>query len=194
LAVMKEIVLASASPRRSELLKRVGIAFSVMPSNIEEKIDVSWEPEVLAEELSYSKALYIAEQLKRDCLVIGADTIVVKDGVLGKPRDEAEAYEMLKRLQGSWHEVITGVTIINAGDMVSLKDHVKTRVKMRSMTDDVIYSYIRTKEPMDKAGAYGVQGMGALLVEAIEGCYFNVVGLPLMKLGTMLENFGVRLL
>lgn len=192
---MKEIVLASASPRRSFLLKQIGLTFSVMPSHIKEKTDANLEPGTMVEKLSYDKAYDIAEKLHKDCLVIGADTIVVKDGdILGKPRDEQEAYKMLKYLQGDWHEVFTGVTVIDAAYMRSFTDHVRTRVKMRSMPDEMIYSYISTKEPMDKAGAYGIQGMGALLVEAIDGCYFNVVGLPLMKLSDMLLKFGVKLL
>ena len=194
-----DIILASASPRRSELLKQLGIGFKVFPSNIEENIDEMLGPEELVQNLSYSKAFNVAEGLKNglfanDTLVIGADTVVVKGHVLGKPRDESEAFRMLKTLQNGWHEVITGLTLVHIPSFSSITGYEKTWVKIRSMSDDMIYAYVKTGEPMDKAGAYGIQGMGALLVERIEGCYFNVVGLPLMKLGTMLGEYGVKIL
>ncbi len=191
---MKEIVLASASPRRSELLRGIGIDFKVIPSNTDESFDPGLMPEEIAQMLSYRKALSVAEYLKNDSIVIGADTIVVKDGILGKPRNKEEAFEMLKNLQGNWHEVITGVTLIASVGFEYIKSFEKTRVKMRPLSDGEIESYISTGEPMDKAGAYGIQRVGALLIEKIEGCYFNVVGLPLHRLNSMLEDFSVFLL
>lgn len=191
---MKEIVLASASPRRCELLKQIGLEFRVCPSDIEETVDTALNPEDMAVGLSYRKAKSVAEGLDEDALVIGADTIVVGDRVLGKPVDEQQAYEMLMQLQGSWHEVITGVTVIDCRTLKTARAYEKTAVKMRSLTDSLIRAYIKTGEPMDKAGSYGIQGMGALLVEKIVGCYFNVVGLPLAKLAFMLEDFEVKLL
>lgn len=191
---MREIVLASSSPRRSELLKQIGVAFRVVPADIEENIDPCLDVGQLAESLSYKKASHTAVQLTGSFLVIGADTIVVKDGVLGKPESEEHARKMLKALQGGWHEVITGVSVIDTGNTKSLTGYETTRVKMRELTDAMVDSYIRTGEPMDKAGAYGIQGMGAILVEKIEGCYFNVVGLPLTRLSKMFEHFGVCLL
>ncbi|MCX7922682.1 MAG: Maf family protein [Clostridia bacterium] len=191
---MLGIVLASASPRRTELLKQIGIEFKIIPSNIEEDIKVNIPPEELVQKLSYEKALDVAKQLPEGSLVIGADTIVVKDGVLGKPANEEQAFEMLKSLQGRWHEVITGVTVINSYTLKSVKAYEKTRVKMRELSDSTILSYIKTREPMDKAGSYGIQGIGAVLVEKIEGCYFNVVGLPLTRLSFILEEFGVSIL
>jgi septum formation protein len=189
---MKEIILASASPRRFELLKQLGLTFGVFPSDIDENIGCCYSPEEFAQKLSYEKALSVARQVEG--VVIGADTIVVKDGILGKPENEEHAFHMLKTLQGNWHEVITGVTVIDSLSLKSIKTYEKTRVKMRKLSDEAIESYIKTREPMDKAGAYGVQGLGSILVERIEGCYFNVVGLPLMRLSTMLESFGVFIL
>ena len=191
---MKEIVLASASPRRLELLKQIGLEFSVFPSDIDERIDIDSTPEEAVQSLSFRKAVDVAGKLQNSPLVIGADTIVFKDSILGKPENEDHAFRMLKMLQGGWHEVITGITVIDSSNGNHLSGYEKTRVKMRKLSDGMISSYIHTGEPLDKAGAYGIQGMGALLVEKIEGCYFNVVGLPLLKLSLMLEKFGVNIL
>ena len=191
---MKEIVLASASPRRSRLLNQIGLDFKVIPSGIDEEANPDLGAEEFVQELAFDKASHVAEKLDTDALVIGADTIVVKDKILGKPRDEKEAYNMLKTLQESWHSVVTGVSVVDSGTMEHAEGYEKTRVKLRSLTDDEIYSYIRSGECLDKAGSYGIQGIGAVLVERIEGCYFNVVGLPIMRLCTMLEKFGVNIL
>ncbi|MCX7748187.1 MAG: Maf family protein [Clostridia bacterium] len=192
---MNEIVLASASPRRSELLKQVGMIFRVIPSDMEEYLDEKLLPEELVQNLAFQKASSVAQNVKPDSIVIGADTIVVKDGnVLGKPKNAEDAFDMLRSLQDGWHEVITGVSVVHAPDKKCVKSYEKTYVKMRHVSDDFIRSYIATKEPMDKAGAYGIQGMGALLVEKIDGCYFNVVGLPLVRLAILLEEFDVKIL
>lgn len=191
---MKEIVLASASPRRFELLKQLGINFKVYPADIIENILPGLSSEELVQELSLEKAMYVARKLGNDSIVIGADTIVVKDSVLGKPENEKQAFDMLKYLQGGWHEVLTGITVVDSCSLKYVRSFEKTRVKMRKLNDSTIGSYIKTGEPMDKAGAYGIQGIGALLVERIEGCYFNVVGLPLVKLSSKLEEFGVKIL
>lgn len=191
---MKEIILASASPRRMELLRQIGLKFRVMPSNIEENIDLNVEPETTAMRLAYGKAFNIAGELAGGAIVIGADTIVVKDGILGKPCDEKDAFRMLKKLQGSWHEVITGVAVVESGTMRVVNDYERTLVKMRKLDDEEILSYIETGEPMDKAGAYGIQGLGAVLVERIEGCYSNVVGMPLSKLTSIMDEFGISIL
>ncbi len=199
---MRKIVLASASPRRSELLKQIGIDFKVISSDVEENIDENMPAENIVESLSYQKALDIAKKINNDCLdskdnplVIGADTIVVKDGkILGKPKSISHAYEMLKALQGHWHEVITGVTIVDSNDSKFISDFEKTKVKMKKLDDDTIYRYIETKEPLDKAGSYGIQKIGALFIERIEGCYFNVVGLPLVKTSMILDKFGVKII
>jgi len=191
---MSRIVLASASPRRFEILKQVGIKFEVIPSNADERYDLKERPEIIAKKLSVKKAKSVAEKLKDDSLVIGADTIVVSDVVLGKPENRDEAFKMLELLQGKWHEVITGICVIRAYDGKCIDDFEITRVKMRPLDKNSINAYINAGESMDKAGAYGIQGVGALLIEKIEGCYYNVVGLPLVKLSYMLEEFGYNLL
>lgn len=191
---MREIILASASPRRVELLKQIGVDFAVFPSSIEEKVDTSLHPGEIAQTLAHQKASHVAGQYGRNAIVIGADTIVVKEGILGKPSNEEEAFQMLKALRGEWHSVITGVSIVDTANRRSIKAFEETRVKMRDYTDAAIHAYIRTGEPMDKAGSYGIQGVGAILVEKIEGCYFNVVGLPLARLTEMIGNFGISFL
>lgn len=191
---MREIVLASASPRRCELLKQIGLSFTVMPANINEDISCGQEPTAMVEKLSRDKAFHVANELQHDCIVIGADTIVVKDEILGKPTDELDARNMLERLQGDWHEVITGITVVAVPEKTSTTTFERTRVKMKPLDASEIETYIATGEPMDKAGAYGIQGMGALLVDRIEGCYFNVVGLPLVRLSEILKDYGCRLL
>jgi septum formation protein len=191
---MKEIVLASASPRRSDLLKQIGLQFRVMPSSIEEALDSHLMPEQVVQDLAFMKAVDIAKKLYDSALVIGADTVVVKGSILGKPENKAEACSMLNILSGQWHEVITGIAVVDSLSLKSVKSFEKTRVKFKTLTDDIIEAYIKTGEPMDKAGAYGIQGIGSVLVERIEGCYFNVVGLPLAKLSEILKSFGVKIL
>ena len=195
---MKTIVLASASPRRSELLRQIGIDFKVISSEVEEVFDQSLLPEELVQKLSFQKADDVAGKLQKigreTCLVIGADTIVLGEKVLGKPCDRLQAYSMLKSLSGRWHDVITGVTIIDTASNKAISSFERTKVKMRDLSDREIDAYIATGEPMDKAGAYGIQGVGAVLVERIEGCYFNVVGLPLTRLAMMLKDFEIDVL
>ncbi len=191
---MKDIVLASASPRRSQLLKQIGLDFRVLTSDVDETIDKTISAEEAVKYLSVKKASDVSGKIAKGPLIIGADTVVVKDVILGKPRDEEEAFSMLKSLQNQWHEVITGITVIDTLTGKVISDFEKTRVKMRSLSDSMIHSYINTKEPFDKAGAYGIQGMGAILVERLEGCYFNVVGLPLTKLTMILELFEVKVM
>ncbi|KNY27091.1 Maf family protein [Pseudobacteroides cellulosolvens] len=191
---MKDIILASASPRRSELLKRIGLKFEVVPADIDEANIRELGPESYTVDIAHKKALDIVNRNYKNSLVIAADTVVVKGGIMGKPTDENEAFEMLKALQGQWHEVITGVAIIDSDSKAEILDYEKTLVKMTSLSDMEIRAYIMSGEPMDKAGSYGIQGVGAMIVERIEGCYFNVVGLPLNKLNAMMRNFGVDLL
>ena len=191
---MKEIILASASPRRNELLKQIGLQIQVLPSTIEETIDSDLCPEKLVMSLSSMKAHDIAAKSNKNCIIIGADTIVVCGKILGKPQNEDDAFNMLDSLQGKWHEVITGITVIDNNSNNCITDFEKTRVKMRELTNDEISTYIRTGEPLDKAGAYGIQGIGAVLVEKIDGCYFNVVGLPLAKLCIILKKFEISIL
>lgn len=190
---MKRIILASASPRRKELLEQIGVDFEVVISNAPEIITKT-DPQQVVEELSRQKAEAVAKQLhgtegENVCgtIVIGADTVVCKDGeIMGKPRDEADAYRMLCLLAGSTHSVFTGVTVIADGALVKTFS-CGTRVHIYPMTQEEIQSYIETGEPMDKAGAYGIQGRFAAWVKGIEGDYNNVVGLPVSALWQVLK-------
>ncbi|WP_207658083.1 Maf family protein [Ruminiclostridium sufflavum] len=188
---MKNIILASASPRRQQLLEQIGIKFKAVPSNIEEVIDNTLEPSRIAMSLAGQKCKDIASGTAEDCIVIGADTIVVSGSkVLGKPKNEEDAFNMLSSLNGEWHQVITGLCLYRTGLNISLYDSETTKVRIAKKSDDFIKAYIATKEPFDKAGGYGIQGYGSLLVERIEGCYFNVMGLPIYKLSCMLDRLG----
>ncbi|HYE11716.1 MAG TPA: Maf family protein [Patescibacteria group bacterium] len=187
------IILASNSPRRKELLTQVGVTFEIIPSEFEEHI-VELPPEKLVEHFAYMKAKDVAEAVHGEALVIGSDTIVCLDEIMGKPRNKEDAFNMLKRLSGKQHLVLSGLSIINTANGESLTEHESTKVKMKSLSDSEIMAYINTGEPADKAGAYAIQGMGSLFVEGIEGDYFNVVGLPLFRLGKMLERFGMKLI
>jgi septum formation protein len=188
---MEKIILASASPRRQQLLSQIGLKFTVTPSNVVEIMDRSLEAHEVAVSLAKQKCIDIASQTKHDSLVIGADTIVVKNNkLLGKPKDEQEAFEMLKELNGEWHEVITGVCLCRTNDMKTIFEFETTRVKIGRKSEEFFRAYIATKEPFDKAGAYGIQGYGSLLVEKIEGDYVNVMGLPIYRLSCMLEKLG----
>lgn len=188
-----KIVLASQSPRRRQLLGQMGLEFTTQSPEIDESAFHGRDARDLVETLSREKARWVARQQTPDTLVIGADTVVVLDGdILGKPRDGAEAEAMLAALSGRDHQVFTGVTLCQ-GDRI-LTQAEETQVTFRPLTGQEIRQYVSTGEPMDKAGAYGIQGLGGLLVEGIRGDYFNVVGLPLCRLGQMLSQFGVELL
>lgn len=196
---MAQIILASASPRRKELLGQVGLEFKVVEPDIDETNSLNFGAAELVQHLAYEKALNVANKIANitgtdGALVIGADTVVFKDSILGKPSDKDEAFEMLKNLQGQWHDVITGLAVVDTVTRKSISVFDTTRVKMKVLSDRAIQAYIDSGEPLDKAGAYGIQGLGAVIVEKIEGCYFNVVGLPLAKLSNLLENFGVSVL
>ena len=188
------IILASASPRRRELLERVGITgFTVAVPNVDESVESGLSPAETVEQLSLRKARAAAENFGPDDLIIAADTVVVLDGaVLGKPRDENGAFAMLSALSGREHRVYTGVTVLRGGRAVT--EHEATAVTFRELSPDEIQGYIATGEPMDKAGAYGIQGIGALLVSGIRGDYSNVMGLPVFRLGLILRDFGLDLL
>ncbi len=191
---MRRIVLASASPRRKELLELIGLRFEVEPSNYDEETVSGSEPHEMVRELSLGKARAAAAK-HGNAIIIGADTIVVLgDKVMGKPHMAPEAREMLRTLGGKVHSVITGFAILDAETGKVLSRSVETKVHMRKLTPEEIDSYVRSKEPLDKAGGYAIQGLGAVLVERIEGDYFNVVGLPLSALAESLKEFGVRVL
>ena len=184
------IILASQSPRRRELLKRVGIEyFKVIPAQGEELATRTLTPDQLVEELSQRKCAEVAAAHPKD-LVIAADTVVsIHNRVLGKPRSEEDAARMLAALSGKLHLVYTGVTVAKEGR--TLTQHEVTSVRFRTLTQADIIRYIATGEPMDKAGAYGIQGYGSVLVEGISGDYYNVMGLPVCRLARMLARFGV---
>ena len=189
-----KIVLASGSPRRIGLLKMLGCKFQIMPSKVEEKFSSRLSPTRNAKRLSRLKALDIASKIS-DGIVIAADTMVVLGKtILGKPKNKKEAYKMLKNLSGKTHQVITGLAVTDGKTKRMLQDFVITKVKFRKLNKNLIDKYIASSEPLDKAGAYGIQGKGALLVESIKGDYFNVVGLPLNALNQLLEKFGINLI
>lgn len=186
-----KIILASSSPRRRELMEQAGIPFETDVSDTDETIEDKLSPSDYVEELSLRKARAVAARHAEDT-VIGADTVVaLGDRILGKPVDEAEAYEMLRLLAGKTHSVYTGVTIIypdRAAAQVTDTFHVKTDVTMYPADEKLLKSYAGCGEPLDKAGAYGIQGKGALLVERIEGDYYNVMGLPIAELYRRLKD------
>ncbi|MFZ5647050.1 MAG: Maf family protein [Bacillota bacterium] len=193
---MLPIYLASASPRRRELMEQLGLKFSVVVSNIDENIGAGENipPGMMVEELSLRKAGEVAGELSRG-LVIGSDTVVVwRDRIMGKPRDRRDAVDMLACLQGDHHYVFSGLAVIDAGTGKTHVSHEKTRVFFRPAGMDEIEKYVDTGEPMDKAGAYAIQGLGSVFVKGIEGCYSTVVGLPLARLAAVLKDFGVDVL
>lgn len=191
---MKKIILASASPRRQQLLANLGVPFTSFPANIDEGVLLSEKPRDAVRRIAEAKARAVAVSFEEG-LIIAADTAVVLAGeFLGKPSHSREAMVMLQRLSGRPHQVITAVCLYDVKTGQLLVDEEETRVYFRNLTREEIESYVNTGEPMDKAGAYGIQDRGALLVDKIEGCYFNVVGLPLGRLYLMLKSFGVNLL
>lgn len=191
---MPTIILASQSPRRQELLRRIGLRdFTVLVPHVPEHWDPTLSPEEGVAAISRAKAAAAAALCGPSDILIAADTMVfLKNRRLGKPADEAEAFAMLSALSGRTHHVCTGVTVCQGGRMETRPE--TTDVIFRPLTEAEIRAYIRTGDPMDKAGAYGVQGMAALFVSGIRGDYFNVMGLPLHLLGRMLAGFGVELL
>lgn len=180
------VILASSSPRRRELLTLIGLQHEVRPADVDETLLAGEIPGAYAERLARAKASAVA---RAGAVSIGSDTIVVVDGdVLGKPRDASEAAAMLRRLSGRSHTVMTAVAIVHDGGIAS--DVVTVGVTFRALRDDEIGDYIRTGEPMDKAGSYGIQGYGATIVDAVDGDYFAVMGLPLNRLIRLLESAG----
>ena len=191
---MAHIVLASGSPRRQELLRNIGVTdFDIRVPQTEETFPAGLSPQQVVAYISREKAEAAAKLCTPEEIVITADTMVFLDGKrLGKPRDEADALRMLTALQGRRHTVCTGVTV-RQGDR-SVTETETTEVCFRPASREELLGYIATGEPMDKAGAYGIQGKGSLLVEGIRGDFFNVMGLPLLRLSRMLEQFGITCL
>ena len=182
------VILASQSPRRRELMGLFRIPFTVKVADVDETMDPDKAPYDQVAQISRRKAEAI-DRLPQD-VVIAADTIVVCDGkILGKPKDEADAFRMLRLLSGRQHQVMTGMTVLFGDSCISCTE--VTDIHFRPLTDKEILAYIATKEPMDKAGSYGIQGGAALFAERLEGDYFNVVGLPVCRLGKILREAGV---
>ena len=193
--MMKKLILASASPRRKELLSQMGLTFSVFPACGEEESSFQ-RPEDVVKELSLQKAKEIAGKTEEDAFVIGADTVVAFKGeILGKPLDKADAFRMLSMLQGETHMVYTGVAVVDAGTKETILNFVDgTKVSMYPMTEEWVHSYIETGEPMDKAGSYAIQGGCSLWIKGIEGAYSTVVGFPTARFYHELLKIGVDLL
>ncbi|MDO4339665.1 MAG: Maf family protein [Eubacteriales bacterium] len=192
---MRKIILASASPRRRELLERAGVVFDVIPGNGEEQVTCVL-PQEIVEELSLNKAMAVAGEREEGTLIIGADTIVVyKNRILGKPKDEQDAIQTLTELQGNTHQVYTGVTVLERknGKWKPYTFSECTDVAFYPVTDEEIRSYVRTGEPMDKAGSYGIQGLFSIYVKGIRGDYSNVVGLPVARLLYEMKKTGIDL-
>lgn len=191
---MRKIILASGSPRRKQILEQVGLNFTVEVSDYEEKSIPGVSPSEFVETLSLEKANVVAKN-HNDAIIIGADTIVVLDNqILGKPKTKQDAREMLKKLSGNTHSVFTGFTIIDTVNKRTITNHVETKIRFKNLSEEEIRAYIETGEPMDKAGAYGVQDKGALFVEHIEGDYSSVMGLPIVKIFEILKELGIDIL
>ncbi|MEK3731413.1 MULTISPECIES: Maf family protein [Paenibacillus] len=194
----RRIILASTSPRRRELLASLRIPFDVMASEADENTPDDWSPDRIVESLALRKAEAVYGRLadaSQAGIVLGSDTVVVLDSeVLGKPVDEEDAAGMLSRLQGREHLVYTGVACLDLLSGARLVRHSVTRVKMKALSPEAIRAYVKSGEPADKAGAYGIQGLGATIVERIDGDYFTVVGLPLSMLSDMLSEMGIEVL
>lgn len=190
----KSLILASSSPRRKELLQTLGFSFTVQTSDVDETTAPGLSPRQVVEELAIRKAKAVASGLSEG-VIIGSDTIVVLDDeILGKPADEADAFRMLSSLQGRRHTVFSGVALIDAATGRTEVAYSQTQVQIRPLTDAEITAYIATREPMDKAGSYAIQGIGSTIVETIAGDYFTVVGLPLCLTANMLTRFGISVL
>jgi septum formation protein len=181
----KKLILASQSPRRKHLLESIGLDFEIIPAHIDESSD-SDVPEVIVKHLAYEKAYEIEKRIDYPAIIISADTIVVlEDEILNKPKDSDDAFIMLKKLSNRTHRVLTGITIIDKSDNDSkyIIDFEETKVTFRELSDSEIFDYIKSGSPMDKAGAYGIQDdFGSVFVKRIEGCFYNVVGLPIQML------------
>ncbi|HAT4351228.1 Maf-like protein [Clostridium perfringens] len=191
-----KVILASKSPRRVEILEKIVKEFEVVQSNFDENtIDFKGDIEKYVKDLSRNKAIEVSKRLNEPSIVIAADTVVFQDGkVLEKPKNEEDAFSMLSSLSGNTHKVYSGICLINTYDDTVLTDCDCTEVRFSELNPRQIRNYINSGEPMDKAGAYGIQGLGGAFVEGIKGCYYNVMGLPLNKLYKALENYDITIL
>lgn len=187
----KKLILASASPRRKELLETIGLNFLVVAPDIDEKL-VKIED---IENLALEKALDVAKKIVFPAIIIGSDTIVsINNKILGKPVDRRDAFNMLKMLSGKTHRVISAIAVYDTETEKTVKTSVKSDVTFRKLNDEEIQNYINTGEPMDKAGAYAIQGRASAFVKSINGCYTNIVGISVYKTTEILKDFGIRVL
>lgn len=192
---MTQLILASASPRRQELIQTFGLPVSIRPSDVDESTPEEWSPAHIVEQLALRKAMAIKETCGVGDIIVGSDTIVVLDEqILGKPGNRAHAIAMVTALQGREHEVFSGIACIEVASGKQLIGHRRTKVRMKPLSPAQVERYVDTGEPMDKAGSYAIQGVGAMFIEGIEGCYFNVVGLPVAALADMLKELGVAII
>jgi septum formation protein len=190
---MRKLILASGSPRRKELLERIGLTFSVQAADVDETLVPGLSAQEQVIRLSQLKAHAVAKNMAADTAVLSADTVVVRDGeILGKPKSPEDAVSMLKSLSGRSHLVLTGMTLWTPEGSRSHCE--KTEVHIRALSDEEIHAYVATGEPLDKAGAYGIQGYAAVFVEKLVGDYYNVMGLPLCALTPMLREAGIPVL
>jgi septum formation protein len=190
----RTIILASASPRRQELLEKIGLKFTADPSNYPEDLNQDLRPEAQAKAISLGKARTAAQKYP-DAIIIAADTFgVLRGKILGKPRNAGEAVTMLQLMSGKSHRVITGFTVMDSATGKAVTRAVETRVYFKQLSSAEILDYVKTGEPLDKAGAYAIQGLGSLIVEKIVGDYYNVMGLPLNALAESLKKFGINVL
>ncbi|WNR45841.1 Maf family protein [Paenibacillus roseipurpureus] len=193
-----QLILASSSPRRQELIQSFGLPYIIRVSDADETVEQKITPSEFVEVLSLRKAATVREMLEasdKHGIIIGSDTVVVyNDEVLGKPVDEEDAFRMLKAMQGQTHQVFSGVACVDAETGKQVVSHSVTNVHMKAMSDEQIRRYIATGEPRDKAGSYAIQGIGATIISGIEGDYFTVVGLPLSLLSDMLLEFNIQVL
>lgn len=188
---MKKIILASTSPRRKALLKQLGITFEVIASNFKEAIDAAIPPADLVKKQSLEKAKNVAQH-EKNAIIIAADTLVVyRNHILGKPKDNHDAKRILNLLNGHVHRIITGFTVLDTDTGKFITRSIETKVFFRKATNKEIDDYVKTKEPLDKAGAYGIQEKGSIFIKKIEGDYYNVVGLPINAVVEELRKFGV---
>ncbi|MDK0735795.1 Maf-like protein [Clostridium perfringens] len=191
-----KVILASKSPRRVEILEKIVKEFEVVESNFDENtIDFKGDIEKYVKDLSRNKAIEVSKRLNEPSIVIAADTVVFQNGkVLEKPKNEEDAFSMLSSLSGNTHKVYSGICLINTYNDTVVTDCDCTEVRFSELNPRQIRNYINSGEPMDKAGAYGIQGLGGAFVEEINGCYYNVMGLPLNKLYKALENYDITIL
>jgi septum formation protein len=188
---MKQIILASKSPRRKSILEQVGLKFSIVVSDFDEETIKFKTPQEMVKKLSFEKAKIVAAKNPK-AVIIGADTTVIfKKEIIGKPRSKSDAIRILNLLSGNVHEIVTGFTVMEGKK--SITGHVSSKAKFKKLSDQEIKAYVATGEPMDKAGGYGIQDKGGLFIEEIEGDYFNVVGLPISAVAKALKEFGVEI-